>query len=176
MNHQHSHYQLIFSLPLTFPLTPFIFPITANFQSPWRRHSSSMNFRNSLSIRFSDLIKSGTVSLWVLHKKHGKQKWLKSSAETSYQHNAIIPKTKQNCLSVLSSRTFLLFASNHLKFEWSKQKSLPSFIRFFSQRQIVKYNFINETIPFRKFRISHSFSSVSIESYKPIDLFTKQKG
>ena len=115
-----------------------------------------MKCRNEIlfSIKFSDLIKSGTVSLWVLHKKHGKQKCLKSSTETSYQHNAIIPKTKQNCLSsVLSSRTFLLFASNRLKFEWSKQKSLPSFIRFFSQRQIIKYNFINETIPFRKFKI-----------------------
>ena len=94
----------------------------------------------------------------VCHKKHGKQKWWKSLVETSYQHNAIIPKTKLNSLSnVLSSRTFLLFALKCLKFEWPKQKSLPSFIRFFSQRQIIKYNFINETISFRKFKISHSF-------------------
>ena len=126
---------------------------------------------NILSIRFSDLIKSGTVS--VSHKKRGKQKWLKSSVETSYQHNAIIPKTKQNCLSsVLSSRTFLLFASNRLKFEWSKQKSLPSFIRFFSQRQIIKYNFINETISFRKFKISHSSPSFSSVSSKSTELYT----
>ena len=126
---------------------------------------------NILSIRFSDLIKSGNVS--VSHKKLGKQKWLKSSVETSYQHNAIIPKTKQNSLrNVLSSRKFLLFVLERLKFEWSKQKSLPSFIRFFSQRQIIKYNFINETISFRKFKISHSSPSISSVSSKSTDLYT----
>ena len=131
-----------------------------------------LKFWNTLSvIRFSDLIKSGTES--VCHKKHGKQKWWKSLVETSYQHNAIIPKTKQNSLSnVLSSRTFLMFVLKCLKFEWPKQKSLPSFIRFFSQRQIIKYNFINETISFRKFKISHSSPSFSSVSSKSSDLYT----